>query len=109
MENLFTLKKYFVRYKKKLFWGFLFIILSNAGSVYIPLLMKDAINELQSKITTEVLLNYGLLIVGASIFAGIFRFLIRQTIIVVSREIEYDLRYDFWNHIQQTAFKVFSK
>jgi ATP-binding cassette subfamily B multidrug efflux pump len=107
MENLLTLKKYFARYKKKLFWGFLFIVLSNAGSVYVPLLMKDAINELQANITTQVLLNYALLIVAASLFAGIFRFLIRQTIIVVSREIEYDLRYDFWNHIQQLPLRYF--
>ena len=107
MENLLTLKKYFVQYKKKLFWGFLFIILSNAGSVYVPLLMKDAINELQAKIATQVLLNYALLIVGASLFAGVFRFLIRQTIIVVSREIEYDLRYDFWSHIQQLPLRYF--
>ncbi len=107
MENLFTLKKYFIRYKKKLFWGFLFILFSNAGSVYVPLLMKDAINDLQASIKSQVLLNYALLIVGASLFAGIFRFLIRQTIIVVSREIEYDLRYDFWNHIQQLPLRYF--
>ncbi len=107
MQNLLTLKKYFIRYKKKLFWGFLFIILSNAGSVYIPLLMKDAINKLNTNITTQVLLHYALLIVAASLFAGIFRFLIRQTIIVVSREIEYDLRYDFWNHIQQLPLRYF--
>ncbi|MEJ2613910.1 MAG: ABC transporter ATP-binding protein [Ignavibacteriaceae bacterium] len=107
MKNLLTLKKYFARYKKKLFLGFLFIILSNAGSVYIPLLMKDAINELHANITTQVLFHYALLIVAASLFAGIFRFLIRETIIVVSREIEYDLRYDFWNHIQQLPLRYF--
>ena len=107
MKNLLTLTKYFARYKKKLFLGFLFIVLSNAGSVYIPLLMKDAINELQANIATHVLLRYALLIVGASLFAGIFRFLIRETIIVVSREIEYDLRYDFWNHIQQLPLRYF--
>ena len=107
MKNLFTLKKYFARYKKKLFWGFVFIIFSNAGTVYVPLLMKDAINDLQHNVTTGMLLNYGLLIVGASLIAGIFRFLIRQTIIVVSREIEFDLRYDFWNHIQRLPLRYF--
>ncbi|MFZ0454230.1 MAG: ABC transporter ATP-binding protein [Ignavibacteriaceae bacterium] len=107
MENLLKLKKYFARYKKKLFLGFLFIVLSNAGSVYIPLLMKDAINELNANLSTQVLLRYALLIIAASLFAGIFRFLIRQTIIVVSREIEYDLRYDFWNHIQQLPLRYF--
>jgi len=48
-----------------------------------------------------------LLIIGSSLFAGIFTYLIRQTIIVVSREIEYDLRYDFWNHIQRLPLRYF--
>ena len=107
MRNLYTLKKYFVRYKKKLFLGFVFILLSNAGSVYVPLLLKDAINSLQDNIDSGLLLQYGLMIVGASLFAGVFRFLIRQTIIVVSREIEYDLRGDFWAHIQKLPLRYF--
>jgi ATP-binding cassette, subfamily B, multidrug efflux pump len=107
MRNLYTLKKYFARYKKKLFFGFLFIILSNFGTVYVPLLLKDAINSLQNTIHSESLLKYALMIVGASLFAGIFRFLIRQTIIVVSREIEYDLRKDFWSHIQKLPLRYF--
>lgn len=107
MKNLSTLKKYFARYKKKLFFGFIFIILSNIGTVYVPLLMKDSIDVLQKDPDIQLLLQYGLMIVGASLFAGIFRFMIRQTIIVVSREIEYDLRGDFWNHIQKLPLRYF--
>jgi len=107
MKNLFTLKKYFARYKKKLFWGFIFIILSNIGTVYVPLLLKDSIDALQKTVSSDILLQYGLMIVGASLFAGIFRFMIRQTIIVVSREIEYDLRGDFWKHIQNLPLRYF--
>jgi len=107
MRNLYTLKKYFARYKKKLFLGFIFILLSNAGSVYVPLLLKDSINALQHNTNEADLLNYGLMIVGASLFAGLFRFLIRETIIVVSREIEFDLRKDFWVHIQKLPLSYF--
>jgi ATP-binding cassette, subfamily B, multidrug efflux pump len=107
MKNLLTLKKYFAKYKKKLIWGFIFIILSDAGSVYVPLLMKDAINDLQKSVTVQQLLNYGFLILITSLFSGVFRFFIRQTIIVVSREIEFDLRYDFWNHIQRLPLRYF--
>ena len=107
MKNLRTLKKYFARYKKKLFLGFLFIILSNIGTVYVPLLMKDSIDALQKNATTQLLFQYGLMIVGASLFAGIFRFMIRQTIIVVSREIEFDMRGDFWKHIQRLPLRYF--
>ncbi len=107
MKNLYKLKKYFVRYKKKLLWGILFILLSNAGTVYIPLLTKDAINDLGTGVAVNTLVRYGLMIVGASVFAGVFRFLIRETIIVVSREIEYDLRGDFWSHIQRLPLRYF--
>jgi ATP-binding cassette, subfamily B, multidrug efflux pump len=99
MKNLRTLKKYFVKYKKKLFWGFLFIIISNIGMVYVPILLKDAINDLQAEVNMQQLFNYALLIVLFSLGSGVFRFLIRQTIIVVSREIEFDMRQDFWSHI----------
>jgi len=147
LKNLYTLKKYFVRYKKKLLFGFIFIFLSNIGTVYVPLLMKDSIDALQSQekqvktlneltdtlrvhsadepalrdsiisiqsevskinnTTGDLLLKYALMIVGASLFAGIFRFMIRQTIIVVSRKIEYDLRGDFWKHIQRLPLRYF--
>lgn len=107
MKNLLTLKKYFIKYKTKLLWGMLFILISNAMTVYLPILLKDSINEIQKNATSSILLNYALLIVGTSIVAGVFRYLIRQTIIVVSREIEYDLRGDFWEHIQKLPLKYF--
>jgi ATP-binding cassette subfamily B protein len=107
MRNLLSLKKYFVRYKTKLLWGIVFILLSNAGTVYIPLLMGQAINELLIEISSERLLQYAALIIVISLISGVFRFLIRQTIIVVSREIEYDLRYDFWGHIQKLPLRFF--
>jgi ATP-binding cassette subfamily B protein len=107
MKNLLTLKKYFIKYKTKLYWGMLFILISNAGTVYLPILLKDAINDLRNNVSNQQLLKYALLIVGTSIVAGIFRYLIRQTIIVVSREIEYDLRGDFWEHIQKLPLRYF--
>lgn len=107
MKNLFTLKKYFLKYKSKLFGGLVFILLSNAGMVYVPILLKNSINLLQQSVSKEKLLEYSILIVATSLIAGIFRFLIRQTIIVVSREIEYDLRGDFWKHIQKLPLRYF--
>ena len=73
----------------------------------MPILLKDSIDALNNNISNELLLQYGLMIVGASLFAGFFRFMIRQTIIVVSREIEYDLRRDFWEHIQRLSLRYF--
>ncbi|MEJ5351651.1 MAG: ABC transporter ATP-binding protein [Melioribacteraceae bacterium] len=106
-RNLLYLKKYFIRYKKTLLLGILFIILSNIGSVYVPILIKDGINSLKENINTKVIVNYALLIVGVTFVSGVFQFLIRETIIVVSRKIEYDLRHDFWNHIQKLPLRFF--
>ncbi len=107
MQNLKSLKKYFLRYKKKLIWGVIFIVISNLGTVYIPLILKDAINGLQKNLSDLNLVYYAWVIIITSLIAGVFRFLIRQTIIVVSREIEYDLRNDFWSHIQRLPIKYF--
>lgn len=107
MKNLLTLKKYFLKYKTKLFWGIVFILISNSMTVVLPILLKDAIDELQRNTTSAILLKYAGLIVGTSIVGGIFRYSIRQTIIVVSREIEYDLRGDFWSHIQKLPLRYF--
>lgn len=105
--SLAHLKKYFLRYKGKLILGIIFIILSNLGSVYIPLLMGRSIDELSSRLDMNVIIKNALLIVATAFFSGFFLFMIRQTIIVVSREIEYDLRKDFWEHIQKLPFRFF--
>ncbi len=91
----------------KLLYGVLFIILSNAGTTYIPIIIKDSINAIGEGTTSEQLIHFALLIAGVSLVSGIFRFMIRQTIIVVSREIEYDLRGDFWAHIQRLPVRYF--
>ncbi len=107
MGGLSSLKKYFLHYKKKLFMGVLFILISNSAEVYIPLLLKNGIDAIQEGFNYDAILRYAIMIVGAALISGIFRFLIRQTIIVISREIEYDLRQDFWSHIQKLTLRYF--
>ncbi|MFZ1291479.1 MAG: ABC transporter ATP-binding protein [Melioribacteraceae bacterium] len=107
MKSLFTLNKYFLKYKFTLFLGVIFILLSNAAQVYIPILLKESIDALQKNISHDIILKYSLLIVGTALLGGIFRFLIRTTIIIVSRKIEYDLRSDFWAHIQKLPTRFF--
>ncbi len=107
MKNLRTLKKYFLRYKIALITGIFFIIVSNAFTVYVPIIIKDSLNDLQQGIAENKLVEYALLIVGSTLMAGIFRFMIRQTIIVISRKIEYDLRQDFWEYIQHLSLRFF--
>lgn len=105
--NLKHLNKYFRRYKTKLILGCVFILLSNVANVYIPLNVMKGINLLSEKVNIQVITNLVLLLLAAAIISNIFRYFIRQTIIVVSREIEYDLRHDFWTHIQKLPLRFF--
>ena len=107
MKSLLYLNKYFAKYKLRLALGVLFILLSNAAQVYIPILLKESVDLLRTHISYKILLRYSGLIVGTALFGGLFRFLIRVTIIIVSRKIEYDLRSDFWKHIQSLPTRFF--
>ncbi|MGD8781063.1 MAG: ABC transporter ATP-binding protein [Ignavibacteria bacterium] len=107
MRSLLLLNKYFLKYKNKLALGILFILVSNSAQVFVPLIIKDTIDGLKQVINHEALIRNALLVLGAALVGGIFRFSIRQTIIVVSREIEYDLRQDFWTYIQKLPLRFF--
>lgn len=107
MGHLAYLNKYFRRYKSKLILGIVFILIANIVQVNIPLFLRDSIDAIENNLSRDVLIKYALLILGSALISGIFRFLIRQTIIVVSREIEFDLRQDFWSHIQRLPLRFF--
>jgi len=107
LNSLKKLNKYFLNYKKKLLFGIVFILFSNMFQVFIPLQLRKGIDGIINNAAVSELINYSLLIVGAALLSGIFRFLIRETIIVISREIEFDLRQDFWSHIQKLPLKFF--
>jgi len=107
MRRLVSLNKYFFRYKKKLFLGLIFILISNVTQVYIPLIIRDSIDSLQESINYDLIIKSAIMIVAAALISGVFRYLIRQTIIVVSREIEYDFRQDFWKHLLKLSYRFF--
>ena len=107
MVRLSSLNKYFKRYKGKLALGVMFILISDISQVYIPLLLRDSIDALQQNLSYDLIIKYSLLIVGAAVISGVFRYLIRQTIIVVSRKIEYDLRQDFWQHLLKLSYRFY--
>jgi ATP-binding cassette subfamily B protein len=86
--------------------------MSNLFNVALPLFVGRAIDQLKTGLQTGVLdtggvLTYAFLVVGFSLVAGIFTFLTRQTIIVVSRHVEFDLRNDFLSHIQKLSLAYF--
>ncbi|NJD21140.1 MAG: ABC transporter ATP-binding protein [Melioribacter sp.] len=106
-RNLAHLKKYFIRYKTKLVLGIIFILGSNLANVYIPINVMQSIDSFSKQLDIQVIVNLVILLLIAATISNVFRFFIRQTIIVVSREIEFDLRQDFWTHIQKLPLRFF--
>ncbi|MCF6269684.1 MAG: ABC transporter ATP-binding protein/permease [Melioribacteraceae bacterium] len=107
MKRLFTLNKYFKRNKGKLSLGILFIIISDFTQVFIPLILKESIDALQSNASSDLIIRYAITIFALAVVSGFFRYMIRQTIIVVSRKIEFDLRQDFWTHLLKLSHRYF--
>ena len=112
MKPLLRLKPYLLRYKRTLVWGVLTVIMSNLFTVVQPMFLGRAIDALKTGIDNHAhvagtLFQWALIIVGFSIVAGVFTFLTRQTIIVVSRHIEFDLRNDLLAHLQRLSYSYF--
>lgn len=128
MHNLKYLNKYLWRYKWYLLSGTVFVVLSNYFGILIPQKIGDALDFVKEKITSykalegvekttmydelsEVLLIFGATVIGFIILKGILMYLMRQTIIVTSRLIEYDLRKDIFEHLEtlDTSFSRMHK
>ncbi len=107
MHSLFELKPYILRYKKLIGLGILFILVSEFFYVIIPILIGRAVDSLKAGVTNEKLIWFALLILGSTLLSGIASFFIRQTIIVASRKIEYDMRNDFYRHVQGLHYLYF--
>jgi ATP-binding cassette subfamily B protein len=86
--------------------------MSNVFTVALPVFVGRAIDVLKTGIVSGTLhrsdlVMYACLVVGSSLIAGFFTFLTRQTIIVVSRHVEFDLRNDFLSSIQKLPLSYF--
>ncbi len=120
MRHLFTLNHYFLKYRKKLLLGILFVVLSNIFRVLQPQAIREALDRILEFIQSEKgptqqdqlyseLMKFGFYIFGFAILMGLFMYMMRQTIIVMSRLIEYDLRKDIFQHYLQLDSSFFQR
>ncbi len=107
MKELAYLNPYLWKHKWKLILGILFVIISNYFQILQPQEVRKSLDTiiafLQDKNRNETefyenLFYFGMVILGYALLMGLFMFFMRQTIIVMSREIEYDLREDIFKH-----------
>ena len=112
MNALKTLNPYFWKHKTLLFYGFLFIIASNFFNIFKVQFVGKSIDEIANTNSlgfNKQVLIYVAIIVGSSLLTGFFTFMMRQTIIVASRGIEYELKNRIYNHYQELSLTDFKK
>ncbi|MDB4678384.1 ABC transporter ATP-binding protein/permease [bacterium] len=127
MRALAHLNKYFWRYKARFFLGILFVSVSNLYAIIPPKVVRitfdflrdvkpifammegTPLHDLYFDVLVGAFLFFGFIIVLAAVLKGVFMFLMRQTLVVMSRFIEYDLKNEIYNHYQNLSLSFFKR
>lgn len=127
MKELQSLNRYFLRYKWHLLSGVLFVTISNLFGIFPAQLTRNALDVVAANINTyrlvkdfavqdEVyksllynILLFGVLVISMALAKGLFMFFMRQTIIVMSRRIEYDMKNEIFAHYQLLSQDFFNR
>ena len=112
MKALQYLNKYFVKYKYRLIIGILITAVAKIFALQVPQLIKESLNVVEDynknivtdlgEVKYRLLINI-LLIIGAALLSGLFTFMMRQTLIVMSRLIEFDLKNEINDQYQKLS------
>ena len=116
MKHLKYLNKFLWNYRKTLFLGLCFIFITNIFAIYPAEFVRTALDSLLERLNgTEnkgislLLLKYGCLIVLFAILKGVFLYFTRQTIIVMSRNIEFDLKNEVFDQYQKLSIGFYKQ
>lgn len=108
--------RYFIKFKWTFLIGVVFVILSTLAKTYSPRLVQKLIDEILGNLSkgvhAEAIINplvikFVVLFIALTLISALFTFLMRQTIIVASRKIEFELKNDLFNHIQKLQTEEF--
>src|ERR1043165_6216378 len=127
MKELASLNKYLLRYKWHLVWGLVFVLISNALKIFPAQMVRYSIDLVtdnvqiyrafagtaQQKSFFDVfargILFYAVLILLMALLGGVFLYFVRQTLIVMSRLVEYDLKNDIFEHYQTLPLSFYRR
>ncbi len=127
MKELAHLNKYLLRYKWHLFWGLVFVIISNIFQIVPAQMVRRSIDLVTNNINlyrsfgatkaqdeffdvfAQGILMYALLILVMALLRGLFLYFVRQTLIVMSRLIEFDLKNDIFEHYQTLPLSFYRR
>lgn len=122
MKSLKVLNKYFYKYRGRLLLGVLFVAISVVFGVFPAQFVRESFNTVQEAINQynangnsdlselrNQLILYGVIIIGSSLLKGLFMFFMRQTIIVVSRYIEFDMKNEIFDQYQKLSLAFYKR
>lgn len=127
MKELLYLNKYLLKYKWHLIWGLVFVLISNAFQILPAQLVRHSIDLVVDNIKiyrsfegsllqatyfsvfSKGILIYALLILAMALMRGVFLYFVRQTLIVMSRLIEYDLKNEIFEHYQSLPVSFYKR
>ena len=107
MDDLKRFARYFLPYKAALIVGIICILAGVIFNLSIPLIVGKAVDENWAEVSWSRLTVSALTVLGASLISGIFLFLQRRILIGMSRNIEYDVRRDFYTHLVDQSQSFF--
>ena len=117
MKELKHLNKYFKKYWKKLLVGTVITIIARVFQLVLPSFVNNSISVVDDLVANTItkdqaetlLLQYILVIIGAALLSGFFTFLMRQSIINISRYIEFDLKNEIFDHYQFLSLSFYKQ
>jgi len=107
MTPLQKLLSYFARYKRTMVIGVACVFMTNLVRLTAPVVLRHAVDDLTTQISQSKLLEYAGILISIALIQGVFLFTQRRLLINMSRHIEYDLRNDFYEHLQKLPFEFY--
>jgi ATP-binding cassette subfamily B protein len=107
MSPVRRLLRYVRRYQREFLKGLACVVAATAIMLVSPIVLQYAIDDLTRGVTRAKLVEYGALLLAIGVVGGVFRFLMRRILIGASRHIEYDMRNDFFAHLQKLPLEYF--
>ncbi len=104
-----ALSRYALKYKWGYAAGFIFAVFMIAFRAAIPMLLRYPIDKLREGTTGTVVAQYAALILGAAVLGAAFRFAMRRTLVSISRKIEFQIRLDYFAHLQRLSPAFFQE
>jgi ATP-binding cassette subfamily B multidrug efflux pump len=108
-KSLRPLFPYLKKYRHSYIIGTICVFCNNGVWILFPLVLRRAIDDLNHGVTQHKLLIYSLLLFGVAAIKSIFQFLTRWIVIGISREIEFDLRNDLFQHLESLSYSYYQR